>query len=382
MSPHVDSSQFLAQWSNPGDILSLLMIIGGEVIQRALAQVGGGILTPVTFSFGWVAYAFNSLTFVVGGGNIMPSADHETLLINGKQGYVRENRSWILGRAVRDFDHWMPKTVDEVLQQMLTDAEQYDREAARKSGGEDPFKNYKRERAGLCISIFKTSDAVLKVPGVPSNDWVYYSGIFVALLQLGVAAIPVALSGQWSVILITASGTLLAFASGALPQWGAEKWKCRRREKTVTLTEGNGAQHAIVIIGQSGALDLEDLATGSGERSMVLSTRACLVTLLVLWIMLLISVSGLEESRWFVILVGSIGMVHNVVVAGAPRRPEAFGLHLEFVKVIGNVKAMKALMALEETYPRVGASLVPIFFPGKLRKDEETFWNEQEKKNA
>lgn len=374
------SSQFLAQWSNPSDILSLLMIIGGEVIQRALAQVGGGTLTPVTFSFGWVAYAFNSLMFVVGGGNIMPTADHDALLINGKQGYVRQNRSWIIGRVVRDFEHWMPKKVDEVLQKMLEDAEQYDREAARKSGGEDPFKNFKREKAGLCISVFKTRPAEVKVPGVPSGDWVYYSGIPVALLQLGVAAIPAALFGQWSIILITASGTLLAFASGALPQWGAEKWKCRRREKTVTLTEGNGAQHAIVIVGQSGALDLEDLATGSGERSMVVITRVCLVGLLVLWIMLLISVSGLQEYRWFVILVGSIGMVHNVVVAGAPRRPEAFGLHLEFVEVFGNVKAMKALMAFEEKYPRVGASLVPVFFPGKLRKDEEAFWNEQEQK--
>lgn len=355
------------------------MIIGGDVIQRALAQVGGGTLTPVTFSFGWVAYAFNSLTFVVGGGNIMPKADHDVFVISAnKQAYVRRNRSWILGRVVRDFENWMPKKVDVLLQQMLADAERYDREAAKASGGEDPFRIYKREKAGLCVSVFKTLSPDVKVPGVPVSDWVYYSGIFVALLQLGVAVIPVAMFGQWSIMLITASGTLLAFASGALPQWGAEKWKCRRRGKTVTLTEGNGAQHAIVIVGQSGALDLEDLATGSGEPSMVITTRICLVVLLVLWIMLLISVSGLQQDRWFVILVGSIGMVHNVVVAGAPRRPEAFGLHLEFVETFGNVKAMKTLMAFEEKYPHVGASIVPVFFPGKLRKDEEIFWKEKE----
>lgn len=76
------------------------MIIGGEVIQRALAQVAGGTLTPVTFSFGWVAYAFNSLMFVVWGGNIMPDADHAVLLINRKQEYARQNPQLYFGASL------------------------------------------------------------------------------------------------------------------------------------------------------------------------------------------------------------------------------------------------------------------------------------------
>ena len=42
------------QWSNPTDIFTILLIIGGDVVQRAIAQLSGGRLTPVSFSFGWV----------------------------------------------------------------------------------------------------------------------------------------------------------------------------------------------------------------------------------------------------------------------------------------------------------------------------------------
>lgn len=59
--------QLKAQWTNPSDILSFLLLLGPDVIQRALAQVVGRRITPVAFSFGWVAYAVNSLLSTVGG---------------------------------------------------------------------------------------------------------------------------------------------------------------------------------------------------------------------------------------------------------------------------------------------------------------------------
>ena len=47
-------NEFRTQWMHPGDVFSVLLILGGDVITRALAQLAGGVLTPVTFSFGMV----------------------------------------------------------------------------------------------------------------------------------------------------------------------------------------------------------------------------------------------------------------------------------------------------------------------------------------
>ena len=69
----MDSARELSsQWQNPGDILSLLLLIGGDIVQKAIAQLFGVYvqpvrgspriyLTPVAFSFGWVGYASRSL---------------------------------------------------------------------------------------------------------------------------------------------------------------------------------------------------------------------------------------------------------------------------------------------------------------------------------
>jgi hypothetical protein len=52
------SSWLRAQWSNPGDAFTILLIIGGDIVQTAIAQLCAGpvpYLTPVSFSFGWVS---------------------------------------------------------------------------------------------------------------------------------------------------------------------------------------------------------------------------------------------------------------------------------------------------------------------------------------
>ena len=41
---------------------------------------------------------------------------------------------------------------------------------------------------------------------------------------------------------------------------------------------------------------------------------------------------------------------------------------------ISETKIMTTLMKTETLFPKVGATLVPIFFPGKLREDEKMFW--------
>lgn len=56
-----------AQWTTPGDILSVLLLLGPEIVQRAVAQLAGRAVTPVAFSFGWVAYAASALLSTFGG---------------------------------------------------------------------------------------------------------------------------------------------------------------------------------------------------------------------------------------------------------------------------------------------------------------------------
>lgn len=44
--------EFRSQWTNPGDVFSLLLILGGDIVGLALAQLVGSYFTPVAFSFG------------------------------------------------------------------------------------------------------------------------------------------------------------------------------------------------------------------------------------------------------------------------------------------------------------------------------------------
>lgn len=59
----VAKTQLAIQWQNTGDILSLLLLIGEDVVQRVIAQLFGVCiqpsrngsrlyLTPMAFSFG------------------------------------------------------------------------------------------------------------------------------------------------------------------------------------------------------------------------------------------------------------------------------------------------------------------------------------------
>lgn len=50
--PGLPSSEFSNQWQHPSDVFSVLLILGGDVVARALAQLVGSRFTPVAFSFG------------------------------------------------------------------------------------------------------------------------------------------------------------------------------------------------------------------------------------------------------------------------------------------------------------------------------------------
>jgi hypothetical protein len=360
------TSNVITQWSSPGDILSLLLIIGGDVIQCSIAQLAGDPIlpTPVTFSFGWVAYSFMMLMASIGDNRLMPSApDLECSVINADSGYSRSNQSWILSRILRDFEyHWTPPETAQAVRQLLAD------------------ENGKiHDKRGLCITV---CDAIGE-PKIPHRDLLWWSGYVVTVIQLGIAAIPWALWGNWLIFVIAAAGTTLAYLTGSHPQWRTERWSCREKsKKTICLLRGNGAQHVLVIRGCGTGLDLEDLAGATGCSAS--ESRHALVfssALMVLWVCLLITVSGMKENTWFLLAIGTLGMLHNLVLAGSPRRPEVFGMPLEFNTVIFHPKVMPALQGAEMKFHGLGRSLRDVFFPAGLRPEELGWWEAAEERH-
>jgi len=96
-----------SQWQNPSDVLTILQIIGGDVVQKAIAQLAGyrirlGSLyftvAPVAFSFGFVSYSVSSMLAAVGDGRLLPPTDTPSILVNASNGNIRTNSSWVLGR--------------------------------------------------------------------------------------------------------------------------------------------------------------------------------------------------------------------------------------------------------------------------------------------
>ncbi|KAA8651596.1 hypothetical protein EYZ11_002215 [Aspergillus tanneri] len=368
---------FTNQLNNPTDIFSVLLILGGDVVNRAIAQLAGPRVTPVAFSFGWVAYIMTALVTVIGEHRLMPLPDSPCHVINGKTGYVRTNRSWILGRMMRDYEVWMDLRIRRHVQDMLTRRWDKMREEAERHRPGSGKMIARPKRAGLCVSVYRAERAQI---GRHAYDWLWYLGLVTAGVQLGIAAIPLGVEGDWSVMLVTGAGIGLSIATGSLRQWSREKWACRgETRKTVVLTRGNGSQHAIVIVGDGKGLDLEDLAAGPGEMEdtkLSRMTQAVVTVLAVLWTLLLILAAGSTMHTWFLLAVGAVGIAENILVAGSPRMPAAYGVHLAFQEVIGEAKVMDTLFAVEKAYPHVGRSMLDTFFPGKLRSKELARWEE------
>lgn len=136
----------------------------------------------------------------------------------------------------------------------------------------------------------------------------------------------------------------------------------RGTEKMFVLTRGNGSQHAIVIIGDGKGLDLEDLAAANVSLFPTRQTRFAVIVFAALWILLLITALGIRKNTWFLLAIGGVGILQNIYVAGTSRSPQAFGVPLEFVEVIGEPKVMHALFKVEKRYPRVGRSMLATFF--------------------
>jgi hypothetical protein len=378
-------AQLLAQWTNPNDVLSLLLIIGGDIVQTALAQTtAGGWISPVCFSFGWVAYSFSTLVRVLGDGRLLPPPDFPAKVFNLESSYVRENKNWVLGRILRDNELFMNKI--------------------RQHGGN-----------GLRISIYT---ALARKDGKETaNFYTLWLWAGVTALQIGIATIPFARDREWGVFLVTCSGIAASILAGAIPQWQVEKIPLKKRSrKLVALTSGNGSRDIMIIYGDGVALDLEEMAAGESPRSDrvwealklfsspvknefgvverrhnkteirtthmfnglplgVWLTRFASFCQVVFWLALLIMVAGLKSHSWYLVVVGSVGMLQNAMLAAAARRPDRRGLPLALVDTIVTHRVMDGLMDLDATIENAGLSLRDEFFPGFLREDEKDWWD-------
>ena len=297
---HEAASRLRSQWANPSKILDLLLLVGGDIIAIALAQLTGSHWywpTPGVFSFGWVAYAFRQIATVFGHSRLLIPTDEPSVVINGRSGYARSNSSWILGRLLRDFEngYWMDGGIRAELQKMLNiDC---------------------KPKAGLHISLFNaTSDKDIpesvtefekggEPATEPKRDALWKLGYFVAFLQLTIAAIPWGIWREWEIFVVTVAGTVLSFSAGSIGQWRRERWCCRRLSGNgiYVITRGNGAQHALLIFAKRGCLNFEDLATSMKAIDVPVSTKLVALGQLILWIALLITADGLESRTWFLI---------------------------------------------------------------------------------
>lgn len=397
----VESSTTLSalkdQLINPADIFTLLFLVGGNVVQTALAQNAGFrtcelplwgtpkvkdwkpddprarwrwsvrfsppifCFTPVVFSFGWISYAFTTLATFAGGETLMLTSTAQCIVMEGSSGHTRTNTSWVIGRLWRDYAFWMDPSIDILLQELR-------RDKTRSSW----------EQAGLITSVYRFKKLDGPRPSSPKgSEW--RLSLCITLGQLALAAIPFALPGrEWGTLLVTVAGTLLAWWTASLPQWQEEKYRARKIQKvkngvlpSVVLTSGNGAQHAILIVCEEGSLNLEDLSTGQNGYRPTVTQGIPLILLTVCWTMLLLVAIGVPSNRWWLIGVGGIGMLQNTWVASSPRRPSEIGLQFEFVGAAGSAEVACALAQLErsELGKGVGKQMVTLFFPAGLKTD-------------
>ncbi|KAF2246865.1 hypothetical protein BU26DRAFT_430929 [Trematosphaeria pertusa] len=378
-----NAAQLRSQWSNPGDVLSLLLIIGGDIVQKALAQTTAGRIPPVCFSFGWVAYSFSTLVGVIGDGRLLPPPDYPVKVFNLESSYVRENKNWVIGRILRDNEVFMNKRGS-------------------------------LNGASIRISIY-TAEAPWKKRSfsfVTERIW-----LFVTAAQIAVAVVPFAKDGEWGVFLITLSGIAAAIIAGELPQWNVEKLPLKRKSgKYMALTSGNGSREVMIIYSAGEALDLEELAAGESPRSDrvweasslfsapkkgpkgqklyhkngsemrtafmwsglpvgLWATRIVCFCQTIFWIALLITVAGLRSHSWYLVGVGGLGMLQNAVVAAVARSPDRRGLPLTLVDTIVTRGTMDGLMDLEMTINGAGQVLLDEFFPRSLRENELAWWS-------
>uniref|UniRef100_A0A0W0FIP1 Uncharacterized protein n=1 Tax=Moniliophthora roreri TaxID=221103 RepID=A0A0W0FIP1_MONRR len=147
----------------------------------------------------------------------------------------------------------------------------------------------------------------------------------------------------------------------------------------------------MAIISNGKGPDLQDLAAGVESpmigcpgpgydpciygisRAFLVTQAACLL-LLVLWVILLFTVTSIKQHGWYLLLVGGLGMLQNAFVAGARWSMGTTGIHLTKIQEFGGPKVMHVIMDFEMAYLQLGRPLLDEFFPENLCEAEVKWW--------
>ncbi|KAF4161888.1 hypothetical protein CNMCM6936_002902 [Aspergillus lentulus] len=191
--------------------VSFRLILGGDVVVRALTQLVGGGFTPVAFPSAISQFTLNQAEH--SRGIMLQDADTPCRVIHARTGVTRENTSWVLGHIMRDFKFWKdPQTSDKPHTPI--DYE-WRTMAQRNEDARVP------KFAGLVVSVYKPSET--QPPRIPVRDGLSWSGAVVLTLQLFIAAIPCGLVGDWGILMITAVGIILSFNHRVPSRMGTRK---------------------------------------------------------------------------------------------------------------------------------------------------------------
>lgn len=282
------------------------------------------------------------------------------MVVNARTRYATANYSWILSRLIRDLEYWIPREVDSIKDEHFLD------------------HGARRDIAPLRVYIFQS----VAISKSTKGDVIYWIGLPLAAVQIGIATVPLILYGEWLTLLVILAGTCLAFGSGAMPQWRDEKigFRSQNGKQNVSLFTGYGARNVLHVLGCDCGPDFMAMASPFRTLTMRWTTRIMSIVFAGLWIVLLISIAGYDQHTWYLLSIGLIGLVHNVLAASLPRRPGPCGIPLEYVETITNRSVMGVLLALEEKYPSAGRSLVDHFFPGGLIAREAVIWEYAERR--
>lgn len=193
------------QFSGPSGIVSVLLLLGGDIIQKAVAQMTGPehyYFTPVAFSLGWASYAFNSVAYALGDGIFLPAPEFPATVISIGSGDRRENRSWVIGRLLRDL---------EIL---------IEREC----------KNPRELDSGLVVTVFKAQAGTESYrPRRPKKDKIWFWFGITLLVQFSVSIVPGILYQNWYILIISVAGNLLATFNASLGTMRKEKVPGKRQ---------------------------------------------------------------------------------------------------------------------------------------------------------
>jgi hypothetical protein len=331
-------------------IIPLLMIVGPQLVGKALAIT---IASPrndfACFGFGLLGYAFNLLiSAFTGFADVLPKPEILSKVLNLKSGQGRQNGSFVLSRVLRDLE-----------------------------------SRYETKKGGLVIEVLNAVAPAAPLSGrrlLQANNHMVIVLVAQFCAALGYAFL---YSGDISVFLILLTSLCALQTVNFLPAWGVQKFSARKdgsKNAVYALLRGNGHRHVFIINNvHPEAWNLEDLAF-SGLSTYDGGHYELAVTCALFIIFLLLTMLATQLSYFGTIIFicmmfyGSLG---NLLIAALPRAPWAHGVALESVETIqDDRKVMTALQELENKHPGHGLPLVKEFFPGGLRENDQTWWDE------